>query len=113
MQMKFEIYFFCHVWLFGTLSNYHNLHRLQKILLWYVYSYEIDENASDKKYSLYNYSVQARRNENNSGGKVLEVYQKMSANLVSWLSRSFHGNILKCPEILNRVEVGNANSQHK
>ena len=47
------------------------------------------------------------------GGKVLGVYQKMSANLVSWLSRSFHGNILKCPEILNRVEVGNANSQHK
>ena len=45
----------------------------------------------------------------NSGG--LGVYQKMLANLVSWLWRSFNWNRLKCPEILNRVEVGSVNSQ--
>ena len=30
----------------------------------------------------------------------------MLAKLDSWLSRSFHWNHLKSPEILNRVEVG-------
>ena len=37
----------------------------------------------------------------------------MLANLGSWVERSFNWNRLKCPEILNGVEVGNANSQHK
>ena len=32
----------------------------------------------------------------------------MLANLVSWLGRSFNWNRWKCPEILDRVEVGNA-----
>ena len=43
----------------------------------------------------------------------LPVYQKMLANLVSWLRRSFNRNRLKCPEMLNRLEVGNSNSQNK
>ena len=47
------------------------------------------------------------------GGGRLGVYQKMLANLVSWLRRPFSWNRLKCPETLNRVEVGNADSQHK
>ena len=31
------------------------------------------------------------------------VYQKMLANLVGWLRRSFNWNRLKCPEILDKV----------
>ena len=38
------------------------------------------------------------------------VYQKILANLVSSIRRSFNWNPLKCPEIFNRVAVGNANS---
>ena len=52
-------------------------------------------------------SIQARRNEKNSGG--LRFYKKMLANLVSWLGRWFNRNHLKCPEILSSVEVGYAN----
>ena len=52
-----------------------------------------------------------RRNEKDSGG--LRVYQKILARLVSWLKRSCNWNRLKCPETLNRVVLGNANSQYK
>ena len=43
----------------------------------------------------------------------LGVYQKLLANLVGWLRRLLTWNCLKCPEIINRLEVGNVNSQHK
>ena len=43
----------------------------------------------------------------------LGVHQKKLADLFSWLRRPFNWNSLKCPEIVNSVEVGNANSQHK
>ena len=43
----------------------------------------------------------------------LEVFQKMLDKLVSWLNRSFNWNRLKYLEILNVVEVGNANFQYK
>ena len=51
--------------------------------------------------------------KNWGGGWGLGVYQKKLAKLDSWLIRSFNWNGLKCPEIVNRVEAGNANSQHK
>ena len=62
-----------------------------------------------------NNTTQACRNEKKSegGGGGLEAYQKKLVKLVSWLRRSFSWNRLKCPELLNKVEVGNANSQHK
>ena len=41
------------------------------------------------------------------------VYQKMLTKLESWLRRSFNWNCLKCPELLNKVVLDNANSQHK
>ena len=43
----------------------------------------------------------------------LGVYQKLLAKLVSWLRRLFSWNRLKCPELLNRVEVCNTNFQYK
>ena len=64
-----------------------------------------------KKLNVQKESTQARRNEKNSRG--LGVYQKMLANLVSWLRRLLNWNCLKYPEIIDRVEVGNGNSQHK
>ena len=54
-----------------------------------------------------------RRSEQTDSPFVVEVYQKMLANLISWRKKSFNWNRLKCPEILNRIEVGNANSQQK
>ena len=60
----------------------------------------------------YRLQRQARRNKKNSGGG-LGVYQKLLANLVGWLRRLLTWNCLKCPEIINRLEVGNVNSQHK
>ena len=54
---------------------------------------------------------QAHSKEKNSGEA--GVYKKMLAHLVSWLGKLFNLNRLKCPGIINRVEVGNANSQHK
>ena len=42
-----------------------------------------------------------------------EFIKKMLTNLLSWLGGWFNWSRLKCPEILNRVEVGNANFRHK
>ena len=64
------------------------------------------ENSNNKTCILQGY-----RNERNLGG--LEVYQKMLANLIGWLRKLLDWNRLKCPEIINRAEVGNVNSQHK
>ena len=61
--------------------------------------------------SYYLHSLSPLEIKRNLGG--LEVYQKMLAKLDSWLKRSFNWNCLKCPEILNRVEMGNENFQHK
>ena len=47
------------------------------------------------------------------GGGGVGAYQKALAKLVSWLRRLFNLNCLKRPEILYRVVLGNANSQHK
>ena len=38
---------------------------------------------------------------------------EMKKVLVSWLRRLFNWNCLKCPEMLDGVVPGNANSQHK
>lgn len=43
----------------------------------------------------------------------LAVYQKVLAALVGWLRRQFSWSCLKCPEIIENVEMGNVNSQHK
>ena len=43
----------------------------------------------------------------------LGVYQKMLAKFVSWLRGLLSLNRLKSPEILNRVVLGNADSQGK
>ena len=40
----------------------------------------------------------------------LRVYQKILARLVNWLRKSFSWNLLKCPEILNRVVIGNTDN---
>ena len=50
---------------------------------------------------------QPLRNEKNHEG--LGFYQIMSVNKVSWLRIWFNWNNLKCPEILNRVKMGNTN----
>ena len=55
--------------------------------------------------------VEMKQNSGGRGG--LDIYQKMLANWVSCLRRSFNWSRLKCPEIINRVEVGNVNFQHK
>ena len=49
--------------------------------------------------------------ENILGG--LGVYRKKLVKLVSLLRRLFNWNRLKSPEILNKVEVVNANSRHR
>ena len=41
------------------------------------------------------------------------VYQKMLANLVSWLRISVNLNRLKCPKLLGKLEVGNPSFKHK
>ena len=46
-------------------------------------------------------------------GGVAGSFQKMLVKLVSWLRGLFNLSRLKSPEILNRVVMGNANSQHK
>ena len=54
-----------------------------------------------KRWYMFNFIRQACRNRKNSGrGKGLEVFQKMSDKLVSWLKISFNWNRLKCLEIL-------------
>ena len=92
--------------------NFHFFLILYKNLEIYYsdYIYGLRDSISFNLFAKISY-IQACRNEKNSGG--LGVYKKILANLVSRLRRSFNWNCLKCPELLNRLEVSNANSQHK
>lgn len=42
MQLQIGIGPAYEAWLFDTISNHHNLHKLNYILLWCAHSYEID-----------------------------------------------------------------------
>ena len=75
-----------------------NVHQLSPHFCGFIISFYLNNHAEMKK-----------KNNNNRG---LGVYQIMLASKVSWLRIMFSWNHLKCPEILNRVKMGNVNSKN-